>query len=112
MIVLIRKITMFTATIVEPTGVENRIESRMPVTAQKTEITAEEMTALLKLLKIRIEASAGKIISAEMRSEPTRFIARTIIIAVITAIKRLYKSALVPVAFAKVSSNVTAKILL
>ena len=103
---------MFTANIVEPTGVENKIESRMPVMAQKTEITAEEITALLKLLKMRIEASAGKIISAEIKREPTRFMARTIIIAVITAIKRLYKSAFAPVAFAKVSSNVTAKILL
>ena len=103
---------MFTATMVEPTGVEKRIESRMPVTAQTTEMTAEEITALLKLLKMRIEASAGKIISAEMRSEPTRFIARTIMIAVMTAMSRLYKSAFAPVAFAKVSSKVTAKILL
>ena len=73
------------------------------------EMTAEQITAFLKLLKSRIAESAGKMMSAEIKREPTRFIARTIMIAVITAIIRLYKSAFVPVAFAKVSSKVTEK---
>ena len=47
------------------------------------------MTTSLKVLAIRIEARAGKITRAEIRSEPTRFIASTIITAVITAIRRL-----------------------
>ena len=108
----IKKDTIFTATIVAPTGVEIKIETKIPVTAQKTEITAEHITALLKLLKIRIEARAGNIINAEIKSEPTKFIARTIIIAVIIAISKLYKSDFIPVDLANVSSKVTAKILL
>ena len=55
---------------------------------------------------------AGKITSAEISSEPTRFMARTMITATISAIRRLYALAFVPVAFAKFSSKVTAKILL
>ena len=42
-----------------------------------------------KLLKILIAERAGKIIRAEIRSAPTRFIAITITIAVITASARL-----------------------
>ena len=40
-------------------------------------------------------------IKAEISRDPTRFIASTMITAVITAIRRLYISVLVPVAFAK-----------
>ena len=61
----------------------------IPVTAQITAITDELIITERKLLKILIAERAGKIISAEMRSAPTRFIARTIITAIITAIKRL-----------------------
>ena len=56
--------------------------------------------------------SAGKIIRADMSSEPTRFMANTITTAIVMAISKLYKSAFVPTAFAKFSSKVTAKILL
>ena len=56
--------------------------------------------------------SAGKITSAEISSEPTRFIASTMTTATMTAISRLYRSAFVPTALAKSSSKVTAKILL
>ena len=76
-------------TIVEPTGVENRIEDMMANAAHTTEITAEHTITLRKLLNTRIAASAGNMIRAEMRSEPTRFIASTIIIAVTIAISRL-----------------------
>ena len=44
---------------------------------------------LRKLLNIRIADSAGKITSAEISSEPTRFIARTMITATTIAISRL-----------------------
>ena len=60
----------------------------------------------------RIAESAGKITSAEISKDPTSFIASTIITAVITAISRLYVPALTPVARAKLSSKVTANILL
>ena len=96
---------------VAPTGVAAKMETRIPTTAQNTAITAEDKITDKKLLNIRMEETAGKIINADISREPTSFIASTIIVAVITAIKRLYLSALVPVAFAKVSSKVTAKIL-
>ena len=80
---------MFTATMVEPTGVPARIETAMPKTAQTTEITAEQTVTERKVLKTRIDDSAGKITNAEISREPTKFIASTIITAIITAIKRL-----------------------
>lgn len=100
------------ATIVEPTGVDAIIDTRIPVSEQTTDTAAEQMTTFLKLLKTLIAERAGKITRAEIRSEPTRFMASTIIIAVMTAIIRLYADAFMPVAEVKVSSKVTAKILL
>ena len=99
-------------TIVEPTGVPARIEMIIPKKVQTTERIAEHIVTDLKLLKTLIAESAGKMISADIRSEPTRFIARTIITAIMTAIRKLYPRALLPAATAKFSSNVTAKILL
>ena len=96
---------------VEPTGVEARIETMIPAAEQMTDITAEQRITERKLLKSRIADSAGKIISAEIKSDPTRFIARTITDAVMTAIRRLYRPARIPVACEKVSSKVTEKIL-
>lgn len=97
---------------VEPTGVPARTDTNMPRIAQTTENIAEQIVTALKFLNTRIAESAGKITSAEIRSEPTKFIARTIIIAIIIANKRLYALALIPVAAAKLSSKVTANILL
>ena len=82
-------ITMFTATIVEPTGVLASIEMIMPTAAHITDITAEHIVTELKLLNILMAERAGNITSAEIKREPTRFIARTIITAIITAIIRL-----------------------
>ena len=81
---------MSTATIVLPTGVSPTTEIKSPVTEQKTEIKAEQIVTDLKLLKILMALRAGKITKAEIKSEPTRFIARTIMIAMIMAIIRLY----------------------
>ena len=81
----------------------------MPSSAQHTDSTAEQTVTERKLLNTRMAESAGKITSAEMSSEPTRFIASTMITATMTAISRLYSFAFVPVAWAKVSSKVTAK---
>ena len=103
---------MSAATIVLPTGVLARIEITRPVIAQRTEIIAEQTVTDLKLLNTRIAERAGKITRAEMSREPTRFIASTIITAMIMAITRLYTGTCVPIACAKASSKVTAKILL
>ena len=74
---------------VEPTGVSKRIDERMPNIAQKTDITAEKRMTDLKFLKSRMDERAGKMIRAEIKREPTRLMARTITMAIITAIKRL-----------------------
>ena len=74
---------------VEPTGVSKRIDERMPNIAQKTDIKAEKRMTDLKFLKSRMDERAGKMIRAEIKREPTRFMARTITMAIITAIKRL-----------------------
>ena len=74
---------------VEPTGASKRIDKRMPNIAQKTDITAEKRMTDLKFLKSRMDERAGKMIRAEIKREPTRFMARTITMAIITAIKRL-----------------------
>ena len=84
----------------------------IPVKEHTTERTAEQMVTCRKLRKIRIAERAGKMTRAEIRSEPTRFMARTMITAVMTAISRLYWSARTPAALEKSSSKVTAKILL
>ena len=80
---------MSTATMVGPTGVEASIDATIPAREQSTEIIAAQMITPLKLLNMRIAERAGKIMSADIRREPTRFMARTMITAVITAIKRL-----------------------
>ena len=80
---------MSQATIVGPTGVEKIIAVRIPTRAQTTDSIVEAITTLLKVFAILIAESAGNITRADIRSEPTRFIARTIITAVTTAIRRL-----------------------
>ena len=96
---------------VEPTGVPSRIARRSPIDAQKSDIITEQTITLLKLLNTLIAESAGNIISADIRSEPTKFMANTMMTAITTAISRLYRSERMPVAFAKLSSKVTANIL-
>ena len=80
---------MSTATIIEPAGAEKRIETIIPSAAQTTETTAEQIMTDLKLLKIRMEERAGKMISAEVKREPAIFIASTMITAVTRAISVL-----------------------
>ena len=83
------KTKISTATIVAPTGVDRRIETRIPSDALVTEIIPLQIITDLKFLKILMAERAGKTTSAEIKREPTRFIASTIIIDVITAITRL-----------------------
>ena len=56
------------------------------MSAPATDITAEQMITDLKLLKTRMADRAGKTTSAEINSEPTRFIASTMITATNVAI--------------------------
>ena len=60
----------------------------MPAVALKTDNTAALIVTERKDLNNRIADNAGKITSAEIRSEPTRFIASTMITAITTAISR------------------------
>ena len=103
---------MFTTTIVEPIGVASNIEIIIPIVAQSTDIIADIITTILYVLHTLIDDNAGKISKADINNVPTRFIARTIITAIIIAINVLYSSVLTPVAFEKFSSKVTANILL
>ena len=104
--------TIFIATIVEPTGVPASIETNIPIAAQVTAVTTEHIVTDLKVLSTRIADIAGKTTNAEINKAPTRFIARTITIAITEARIKLYNFALTPVADAKSSSKVTAKTLL
>lgn len=106
------KTTMSTITIIAPTGAEYRIERMIPIAEALTEIIAEAITTCLKVLKTLMAESAGKIMRAAIRREPTRRIASTITTAVIVAIRRLYSSVFTPIPRVNVSSNVTANILL
>ena len=85
----VRNTAMSAHTIVDPTGVEHRMERMIPTAAQVTDMIAEQRMTALKLRNSRMAESAGKMISAEISKEPTKFIARTMIIAVMTAISRL-----------------------
>ena len=72
-------------------------------TAADTAVTAR------KLLHTRIEVSAGKIIKLDINNAPIILMPTTTVTAVSTAIRVLYSPVFVPVAAAKVSSKVTAK---
>ena len=90
------------ATMVEPTGVLARIEMMIPARAQIMLSTAANSVTERNERNRRIAARAGKMISAEISREPTRFMASTMMTAVITAITRLMASTAVPVAREKV----------
>ena len=89
------------ATTVAPTGVPARTDARIPANAQTTESTAEYVVTAQNVWKTRMADSAGKITKAEIKSDPTRFIASTIMTAMMTASIRLYRLALTPTARAK-----------
>ena len=107
-----KKPVISTATIVAPTGIPAIIESRIPRIAQMNDTMTEHIVTALKFLNTRIADNAGNMTNAEIKSAPTRFIARTITTAIMIARIRLYIFALVPVAVEKSSSNVTENTLL
>ncbi len=102
---------MSTTTTVAPTGVPAKMAANIPTNAQKTDNMAEHAVTERKLLNTRIADKAGNITSADIKSDPARFIASTMMTAMMTAISRLYAPVFIPPALAKSSSNVTAKIL-
>ena len=69
-------------TIVGPTGVPQIIDVSIPDKAQSTDMIIEHIVTDLKFLNTRIADIAGNIMSADMSSEPTRFIASTITTAI------------------------------
>jgi hypothetical protein len=79
------KAAIFIITIVEPTGVPATMDKSNPIMAHTTERRQAKIVTFLKLLKICIDETAGKIIRAEIKRVPTRFMARTMIRAVTIA---------------------------
>ncbi len=65
------------------------MEITIPAKAHTMDNTAEQIVTLKKLLNNLIEERAGKMTSADISKDPTRFIANTIITAMIIAIIRL-----------------------
>ena len=57
-----------TATMVEPTGVPCKMETKNPISAHVTEMIAEKIVTALKLFSMLIAERAGKIIKADISS--------------------------------------------
>ena len=103
---------MSTTTIVAPTGVPATIDIKIPAADVHAASTPEHIDKQKKHLKILMAEIELNTTTEDISSEPKRFIATTITTAITTAMSKLSAAGLVPVAFAKFSSNVTAKILL
>ena len=65
-----RKTAALTKTTLAPAGVEYKKETVIPIKKHATEIIPEEIITRLKLLKIRIDVKAGKIIKLEINIVP------------------------------------------
>ena len=76
----------FITTTLAPGAVSRAIEINIPQRKQSTDIVPEHKITLLKLLQIRIEVIAGKIIRLDIKSEPIIIIPNTTVTAVSTAI--------------------------
>ena len=83
-------------------------EIAIPMPAQESEIAAAQIVTPRKVLNSRMAERAGKVIRADTKSAPKRFMATTTVTPVMTEISRLKSPARVPVAEAKSSSKVTA----
>ena len=111
-ILQIKNAAMSRVTMVAPVGVEKTREHTIPSRAHITPMAAELTIAFLKDLCKVIADIAGKIMSAETRSDPTSLIDMEIITAVRVARRRLHAFAFPPVPCINTGSNVRAKILL
>lgn len=101
-------ITRFTTTI--DAADENSEKKKNAVINAIHATTTDEITTLLKLVNNLFELRAGKIIKLEINNVPMTLIPITTTIAVPSANIILYSLVFIPVALAKDSSNVTAKI--
>ena len=101
-------ITRFTTTI--DSADENSEKKKNAVVNAIHATTTDDITTLLKLVNNLFELRAGKIIKLEINNVPITFIPITTTIAVPRANIILYNLVFIPVALAKDSSNVTAKI--
>ena len=84
-------------------------EAMSPAQKQHTDVTAAHTTTPRKLLNSRMAVSAGKITREEISMAPIIRIPSTMVRAVRMASRVLYQSTRSPVAWEKLSSNVTAK---
>ena len=75
-----------TATSVAPVGRSYTYDRVMEIIKQITDITADDIVTVRKLLNSLIEVIAGKIIKADIIIEPIILIPSTIVTAVSTAI--------------------------
>ena len=101
------KIRKFTITIVAPAGMSRKKEAVIPISTEITANKTETNKAPLKPFEICKAETAGKIRRADTNMMPTTFIASTTVIAVSEVRIIFTKFVLIPVALAKVSSNVT-----
>ncbi len=83
---------------VEPTGDPARIATMMPISELMTEMIAAATVTARKLLNTRIAERAGNTTRADTSRAPTRFMASTMMTATMTAISKLKKVVLIPVA--------------
>ena len=74
--------TAFTITTLAPVGVSREKDAHIPIKKQQIDITPEHIITDLNFLQIRIDDTAGKIISAEINSVPIILIPITIVSAV------------------------------
>ena len=102
----------FTITMLAPGVVFISRAVNIPIKKLTTDIIADVITTPLKLLHTLIAVRVGITIRLDIKSEPIIIIPRTTVTAVSTAKIILYIPEFTPVAFAKFSSKVTAKILL
>ena len=104
-------IAKFATTTLAPAGMEKAYEQTNPAVKLIIDNMAEHTVTDKKLLKTLIDVNAGKIIKLEISMAPIIFIPITTVTAVKTDISVLYIPTFTPVAFEKLSSNVTANTL-
>jgi|AKZA01.1.fsa_nt_gi hypothetical protein len=93
---------------VAPIGVEKLYDTVIPIKKDMTEITTEQTVTEKKVLNNIIAVNAGKMMRLDINRDPINRMPTTIVTDVNIANKLMYRLILIPIAFAKVSSNVTA----
>ena len=93
---------------VAPIGVEKLYDMVIPTKNDITEIITEQTVTERNVLNNIIAVNAGKIMRLEIKSDPINRIPTTIVTDVKIANRLMYRLILIPIAFANISSNVTA----